>query len=62
MWNRIGVITQYDTDEEQSVNIEFHDTATHHSLHVPNAHNLSMADLSVEAAVLASTSDEDSAR
>ncbi len=58
----MGIIIQYNTDEENSINIEFHDSATHHAMHVTNTHNHTMAALSTEAALLACESDEDSPR
>lgn len=59
VWNFIGLIKQYNTDEENSIDIEFHDTAVHHAMHVTNTSNFTMADMSSEAVVLASESDED---
>ena len=62
MWNFIGYIRQYNTDEENSIDVEFHDTATHHPIHVTNTMNHTMAGLSAEAVALACESDEDSPR
>lgn len=62
VWNFIGLIKQYNTDEENSIDIEFHDTAVHHAMHVTNTSNFTMADMSSEAVVLASESDEDNPR
>lgn len=59
IWNFIGVIKQYNTDEENSIDIEFHDTAIHHAMHVTNTSNYTMADMSSEAVILASESDAD---
>ncbi len=56
----MGLIRQYNTDEENSIDIEFHDTSTHHAMHVSNTMNHTMGDLSAEAAVLACESDDDS--
>ena len=58
-WNAVGVVLQYNTDEENSINIEFHDTATHHALHVTNTMGHTMADLSVDALLLACPAGED---
>lgn len=58
----MGIILHYNTDEENSVNIEFHDTATHHAMHVANTLEHTMADLSSEVVVLANGGDEDSPR
>lgn len=59
VWNFIGIIKQYNTDEESSIDIEFHDTAVHHAMHVTNTSNFTMADMSSEAVILASESNED---
>ena len=50
---------QYNTDDENSINIEFHDTATHHAMHVTNTMGHSMADLSAQAVLLACAAEED---
>ncbi|ELT99505.1 hypothetical protein CAPTEDRAFT_108416 [Capitella teleta] len=57
VWNTVGLALQYSTDEEQSVVVEFHDTATHHPLHIPNGPGYTMAALSDQALVLAAPSD-----
>ena len=58
-WNSVGVILQYATEDESSINVEFHDSATHHPLHVTNTMGHTMADLSNEAVLLACQTDED---
>ena len=58
-WNSVGIILQYNTEEENSINVEFHDSSTHHALHVTNTMGHSMADLSTEAVLLACHADED---
>ena len=55
----MGIILQYNTEEENSINVEFHDSSTHHALHVTNTMGHSMADLSTEAVLLACHADED---
>ena len=62
VWNAVGIIRQYNTEEENTIDIEFHDTATHHALHINNTLNHTMADLSSEAVLLASQSDEEANR
>lgn len=59
VWNSIGIVTQYSTEEEESIDIEFHDSATHHAMHIGNALGHTMADLSAEAVLLATEADED---
>ncbi len=60
VWNSVGLIRQYNTDEENSIDIEFHDTSTHHALHITNTMNHTMGDLSSEAAILACEGEDDS--
>jgi chromosome transmission fidelity protein 4 len=52
----VGIVLQYDTEEEQSINVEFHDAATHHALHIRNQASYTMAALSQQALVLAAPS------
>ena len=50
----------YHTDTEHSVIVEFHDTNTHHTLHVGNSHSrYKLGALSCSAALLASRGDAD---
>ncbi|XP_071835170.1 WD repeat and HMG-box DNA-binding protein 1-like isoform X2 [Apostichopus japonicus] len=58
-WNMVGVIRCYDTDEESSIDVEFHDTSVHHSLHFDNQLNHNMADVNSQAVLLATEGDED---
>ncbi|KAL8588870.1 hypothetical protein ACOMHN_051464 [Nucella lapillus] len=58
-WNGVGIVRQYNTEDESSIDVEFHDTATHHAMHVSNSSDFTMADLSTQAVVLATASDED---
>lgn len=55
----IGVIRCYDTDEESSIDVEFHDTSVHHSLHFDNQLNYTMADLNSQAVLLATEGEDD---
>lgn len=64
MWNRVGVVTSFDEEEDDGgaatgstsgIQAEFHDTTLHHSLHLNNATGFSMADLSLTALMLATT-------
>ena len=62
VWNDVGIVRQYNSEEENSIDIEFHDTSVHHAMHITNNFNYTMASLSTEAVLLASESDVDSAR
>ncbi|XP_066481491.1 WD repeat and HMG-box DNA-binding protein 1 [Tiliqua scincoides] len=52
-WNSIGIIRCYGDEQENAIDVEFHDTAIHHAMHLPNSLNHTMADLSSEAVLLA---------
>ncbi|BFZ07135.1 hypothetical protein BsWGS_10174 [Bradybaena similaris] len=60
VWNSIGIVRQYISDDENSIDVEFHDTSTHHALHIDNKLEYMMADLSTQALLLASRCDQDS--
>ena len=60
VWNSIGIVRKHQTEEENNIDVEFHDTTVHHSLHLPNNDNYIIADLSIEALVLANSFNEDS--
>ena len=59
VWNTVGIVRQYTSEEENSIDVEFHNTATHHAIHVDNTCDYVMADLSSQALVLASRGDDD---
>ncbi|XP_035688519.1 WD repeat and HMG-box DNA-binding protein 1-like [Branchiostoma floridae] len=60
VWNTVGVVKCYNSEEENSIDIEFHDTSVHHSMHVTNHLNHTLAALSDQAALLACESTDDS--
>jgi chromosome transmission fidelity protein 4 len=62
VWNSVGIIRQYSTEEENSIDIEFHDTATHHAMHMANDLGHTIADMSSEAVILACEADEGTPR
>jgi len=62
VWNDVGVVIQYNSDEEQSISVEFHDTATHHAIHVNNTLGHTLADLSTSAVLLACEADDKNPR
>ncbi|XP_054711424.1 WD repeat and HMG-box DNA-binding protein 1-like [Uloborus diversus] len=59
LWNAVGIVRCYNTEEENSVDVEFHDTSVYHPLHLDNVRNHTMASLSTEALLLASPKLED---
>ncbi|KAJ6652739.1 hypothetical protein lerEdw1_010930, partial [Lerista edwardsae] len=52
VWNSTGIIRCYGDEQENAIDVEFHDTAIHHAMHLPNSLNHTMADLSSEAILL----------
>ncbi|XP_014450612.1 WD repeat and HMG-box DNA-binding protein 1 [Alligator mississippiensis] len=59
VWNSIGIIRCYNDEQDNAIDVEFHDTSIHHATHLPNSLNHTMADLSSEAILLASESTEE---
>ena len=61
MYNSVGVVKSHESESERSLDVEFHDIAVHHALHLANNDNYSMAALSSTVLALASRSDSDTA-
>ncbi|KFV98104.1 PREDICTED: WD repeat and HMG-box DNA-binding protein 1 [Eurypyga helias] len=59
VWNSVGIIRCYNDEQDNAIEIEFHDTSIHHATHLPNLLNHTMADLSAEAVLLACESTEE---
>ncbi|NXG16290.1 WDHD1 protein, partial [Grallaria varia] len=59
VWNSVGIIRCYNDEQDNAIDIEFHDTSVHHATHLPNSLNHTMADLSAEAVLLACESTEE---
>uniref|UniRef100_A0A670XXL1 WD repeat and HMG-box DNA-binding protein 1 n=1 Tax=Pseudonaja textilis TaxID=8673 RepID=A0A670XXL1_PSETE len=59
VWNSVGIIRCYNDEQDNAIDVEFHDTAVHHAMHLPNNLNHTMADLSSEAILLACESTEE---
>jgi hypothetical protein len=56
-FNSIGTITQFNTDTDKSIIIEFHNVTYHHTIHIHNSHDAYlMAALCKEAILLGSPS------
>ncbi|KAG8561603.1 hypothetical protein GDO81_015408 [Engystomops pustulosus] len=53
MWNSIGVIRCYNDEQDNAIDVEFHDTSIHHAMHLTNTLNHTIADMSQEAVLLA---------
>ncbi|XP_036448689.1 WD repeat and HMG-box DNA-binding protein 1 isoform X1 [Colossoma macropomum] len=53
MWNSVGIVRCYNDEQDNAIDVEFHDTAVHHAMHLTNSLDHCMADLSQEAVLLA---------
>ena len=58
----MGVVRGYNDDQDNAVDVEFHDTAVHHAMHLTNALGHTLADLSQEAVLLACPATDELAR
>ncbi len=54
VWNSVGLITQFNKEGDESIDIEFHNVSLHHTIHIKNQYGYTMGDMSKEAVVLAS--------
>ncbi|XP_075387453.1 WD repeat and HMG-box DNA-binding protein 1 [Tenrec ecaudatus] len=59
MWNSVGIIRCYNDEQDNAIDVEFHDTSIHHATHLSNTLNYTAADLSREAILLACESTDD---
>ena len=62
MYNLVGVVRSHSDDEASMVEVEFHNTSTHHSFSLPNPSGYSMAALSEQALVLATEKQDEQSR
>lgn len=53
VWNSVGIVRGYNDEQDNAIDVEFHDTAVHHAMHLTNTLEHSIADLSQEAVLLA---------
>uniref|UniRef100_A0A8C9DFX5 WD repeat and HMG-box DNA-binding protein 1 n=1 Tax=Prolemur simus TaxID=1328070 RepID=A0A8C9DFX5_PROSS len=59
VWNSAGIIRCYNDEQDNAIDVEFHDTSIHHATHLSNTLNYTIADLSHEAILLACESTDD---
>uniref|UniRef100_A0A6Q2XHE8 WD repeat and HMG-box DNA-binding protein 1 n=1 Tax=Esox lucius TaxID=8010 RepID=A0A6Q2XHE8_ESOLU len=59
MWNSVGIVRGYNDERDNAVDVEFHDTAIHHAMHLTNSLGHTLADLSHEAVLLACPSTDE---
>lgn len=53
VWNHLGIVRSHNTDNEDSIDVEFHDATFHHGIHINNHLKHTMASLSDAALALA---------
>jgi len=58
VYNSVGIVKSHDSDQENSLDIEFHDIAVHHALHLSNSDGATMAALSRKVLATANTGDD----
>uniref|UniRef100_A0A3P9KCK3 WD repeat and HMG-box DNA-binding protein 1 n=1 Tax=Oryzias latipes TaxID=8090 RepID=A0A3P9KCK3_ORYLA len=59
MWNSVGIVRGYNDEQDNAIDVEFHDSAVHHAMHLTNSLGHTMADISQEAVLLACPSTEE---
>lgn len=52
VWNSVGIVRGYNDDQDNAVDVEFHDSAVHHAMHLSNTLGHTWADVSTEAVLL----------
>lgn len=62
MWNSVGIVRSYDDEQDNAIDVEFHDTAVHHAMHLTNSLGHTVADVSQEAVLLACPATDELAR
>lgn len=62
VYNLVGVVRCHDDDDASRVEVDFHDTNTHHSFSLPNSLEHTMAALNHQALALACQKTEDRSR
>ena len=62
VYNLVGVVRSHSDEEASMVEVEFHNTSTHHSFSLPNPSSYSMAALSEQALVLAAEKQDEQVR
>ncbi|XP_045679932.1 WD repeat and HMG-box DNA-binding protein 1 isoform X2 [Phyllostomus hastatus] len=59
VWNSIGIIRCYNDEQDNAIDVEFHDTSIYHATHLSNTLNYTIADLSHEAVLFACESTDE---
>ena len=58
VYNGVGVIKSHNRDHDNSLDVEFHDIAVHHRLHLSNSEGATLAALSKEVLATATVGDD----
>ncbi|XP_061594098.1 WD repeat and HMG-box DNA-binding protein 1 [Cololabis saira] len=53
VWNSVGIVRGYNDEQDNAIDVEFHDTAVHHAMHLTNTLGHTLAQVSQEAVLLA---------
>ncbi|XP_064177418.1 WD repeat and HMG-box DNA-binding protein 1 isoform X1 [Anguilla rostrata] len=53
VWNSVGIVRGYNDEQDNAIDVEFHDSSVHHAMHLTNSLGHTLADLSQEAVLLA---------
>ncbi|XP_076834925.1 WD repeat and HMG-box DNA-binding protein 1 [Brachyhypopomus gauderio] len=59
VWNSVGIVRGYNDEQDNAIDVEFHDSAVHHAMHLTNTLGHRVADLSHEAVLLACESTDE---
>lgn len=62
VWNSVGIVRSYNDEQDNAIDVEFHDSAVHHAMHLTNTLDHSVADLSQEAVLFACEGTDELAR
>lgn len=58
----MGVVISHNSDDDNSIDIQFHDSSVYHAIHLSNSCGYQMGSLSSKALALASDKVDDSVR
>jgi len=58
VYNSVGIVKSHSSDQESSLDVEFHDIAVHHALHLSNSEGATMAALSKHLLATATSGDD----
>lgn len=53
VWNSVGIVSCTRTEQENTIDVEFHNSDINRPIHIPNTYNYTMADLNNDTLILA---------